>query len=79
MSDWRDRHHRGFRPVMPKLLERAIAHFQSNSPTDDAKHGSLLFADVSAALLAMRIAPTSSLADLVHAGAEANTGPPIRS
>ncbi len=31
-----------FRPVLPKLLERTIAAFESNSPTDYAKHGSLL-------------------------------------
>src|SRR5262249_40141140 len=67
-----------FRPVLPKLLERTISHFESNSPTDYAKHGSLLFGDMGAALLAMRLAPTSSLADLVHARAEANTGLPIR-
>ncbi|MGJ4938987.1 lanthionine synthetase C family protein [Bradyrhizobium sp. HKCCYLS1011] len=67
-----------FRPVMPKLLERTITHFQSHSPTDYAKHGSLLFGDMGAALLAMRIAPMSSLADLVHARAEANNGLPVR-
>ena len=33
-----------FRPVLPKLLERTIAAFESNSPTDYAKHGSLLVA-----------------------------------
>jgi Lanthionine synthetase C-like protein len=67
-----------FRPVLPKLLERTITHFESNSPPGYAKHGSLLFGDMGAALLAMRLAPTSSLADLVHARAEANVGLPIR-
>src|SRR5262249_1930974 len=67
-----------FRPVLPKLLERTVGNFDNNSPVDYAKHGSLLFGDMGAALLAMRLAPTSSLADLVHARAEANTGLPIR-
>ena len=67
-----------FRPVLPKLLERTITAFESNSPTDYAKHGSLLFGDMGAALVAMRLAPTSSMADLVYARAEGNNGLPIR-
>lgn len=67
-----------FRPVLPTLLERTVAAFENNSPTDYAKHGSLLFGDMGAALLAMRLAPTPSLADLVHARAEANNELPIR-
>jgi hypothetical protein len=63
-----------FRPVLPKLLERTIADFRA----EYAKHGSLLLGDMGAALLAMRLAPTPSLADLVHARAEANDGLPIR-
>ena len=51
---------------------------KASSPTDYAKHGSLLRGDMGAALLAMRLAPTSSLADLVHTRAEANNGLPIR-
>src|SRR5438132_4510470 len=65
-----------FRPVLPKLLERTITAFESNSPTDYAKHGSLLFGDMGAALVAMRLAPTPVLADLVHTRAEANIGLP---
>lgn len=67
-----------FRPVLPKLLERTVAAFESNSPTDYAKHGSLLFGDMGAALLAMRLAPTPDLADLVYRRAEANNELPIR-
>jgi len=67
-----------FRPVLPKLLERTIAAFESNSPTDYAKHGSLLFGDMGAALVAMRLAPSSDLADLVYKRAEANNELPIR-
>jgi hypothetical protein len=43
-----------FRPVLPKLLERTVTAFESNSPTDYAKHGSLHFGDMGAALVAMR-------------------------
>src|SRR5262245_21402291 len=67
-----------FRPVLPKLVERTLTAFESNSPADYAKHGSLLFGDMGAALLAMRLAPASSLADLVYRRAEANNGLPIR-
>ena len=41
-----------FRPMLPKLLERTIANFRA----DYAQHGSLLFGDMGAALLAMRLA-----------------------
>jgi hypothetical protein len=67
-----------FRPVLPKLLERTVTAFESNSPTDYAKHGSLHFGDMGAALVAMRLAPTSTLADLVYRRAEANLDLPIR-
>jgi hypothetical protein len=67
-----------FRPVLPKLVERTIAGFASASAADYEKHGSLLRGDMGAALLAMRLAPTSSLADLVLARAEANIGLPVR-
>ena len=69
---------RTFAPVLPKLLERTITSFESNSPADYAKHGSLLFGDMGTALLAMRLAPTPALADLVHTRAEANIALPIR-
>ena len=59
-----------FRPVLPKLLERTIANFEGRSAeyakADYAKHGSLMVGDMGAALLAMRLAPTSDMADLVH-------------
>jgi hypothetical protein len=67
-----------FRPVLPKLLERTIADFEINAPTEYTKHGSLLRGDMGAALLGMRLAPTPSLADVVHTRAEANIGLPIR-
>jgi hypothetical protein len=64
--------------VLGVLLERTVTAFESNSPTDYAKHGSLLFGDMGAALLVMRLAPTSRFADLVHRRAEANNELPIR-
>lgn len=67
-----------FRPALPRLMERTIADFEASSPADYEKHGSLLRGDMGAALLAMRLAPTSSLADLVHRRAEANNGLPVR-
>jgi hypothetical protein len=67
-----------FRPALPKLMERTIADFKARSPADYEQHGSLLRGDMGAALLAMRLAPTSDLADLVHRRAEANMALPIR-
>ena len=67
-----------FRPVLPKLMERTVIDHKASSPTDYEKHGSLLRGDMGAALLAMRLEPTSSLADLVYRRAEANNGLPIR-
>jgi hypothetical protein len=67
-----------FRAVLPRLLERTKARFESNSPPDYAKHGSLLFGDMGAGLLAMRLDPTPGMADLVYRRAEANSELPIR-
>jgi Lanthionine synthetase C-like protein len=67
-----------FRPALPKLLERTTAAFQSTARPGYAKHGSLLFGDMGAALVVMRLAPSADLADLVHRRAEANTELPIR-
>jgi hypothetical protein len=67
-----------FRPVLPKLLERTIADHEASSSAEYAKHGSLLRGDMGAALLAMRLAPTPSMADLVYTRAEAINGLPIR-
>src|SRR3979409_2078061 len=44
-----------FRPVLPKLLERSRAAFETSSPKDYARHGSLLFGDMGSALVAMRL------------------------
>src|SRR4029450_13686077 len=59
---------KNFRPVLPKLLERTIANFEGRSAeyakADYAKHGSLLVGDMGAALLAMRLAPSSESSQL---------------
>ena len=67
-----------FRPVLPRLMERTLVDFESNAPTGYTKHGSLLRGDMGAALLTMRLAPTSNVSDLVHRRAEANNELPIR-
>ena len=67
-----------FQPVLLKLIERTATDHKANSPADYEKHGSLLRGDMGEALLAMRLAPTSSLADMVHTRAEANNDLPIR-
>ncbi len=64
-----------FRPVLSRLIEASKAQFATYGYV---QHGSLLFGDMGTALLAMRIAPTSSLADLIEARADANTHLPIR-
>jgi hypothetical protein len=45
---------------------------------DYAINGSLLFGDMGTALLVMRLAPSSAIAELVHTRANANTQLPIR-
>ncbi|WP_315831064.1 LanC-like protein [Bradyrhizobium prioriisuperbiae] len=67
-----------FRPVLPRLMERTIVDFKASSSADYEKHGSLLRGDMGAALLAMRLAPTSDVADLVFRRAEDNNELPVR-
>ena len=67
-----------FRSVMPTLMERIEIDHGVSSPADYEKHGSLLRGDMGGALLAMRIAPSSNVADLVYRRAEANNGLPVR-
>src|SRR4051794_9085311 len=69
---------RDFRSVLPELMERTVVDHAANSPADYEKHGSLLRGDMGAALLAMRLAPEASLADLIFLRAEANNELPIR-
>ena len=59
-----------FRPILPMLLEASQAEF---AKWKYAPHGSLLLGDIAAALLVMRLDPTSAIADLIYARADANT------
>ncbi|CAL79841.1 hypothetical protein; putative Lanthionine synthetase C-like protein [Bradyrhizobium sp. ORS 278] len=67
-----------FRPVLLRLMERTVIDHATHAPADYDKHGSLLRGEMGAALLAMRLAPASPLADLVHWHAEKNNALPIR-
>jgi len=65
-----------FRPVLPHLLAATQAEMAGYG--DYARLGSFLFGDLGTALVAMRLAPTAALADLIHARAEANSDLPVR-
>jgi len=64
-----------FRPVLPVLMAANKAEFSARGYPE---HGSLLFGDMGAAIVAMRLAPSAPLADLIHQRASANTDLPIR-
>src|SRR3977135_102505 len=53
-----------FRPMLPVLLERTVTAFESNSPTEYAKHGSLLFGGMGGGLLVTTLSPTLRLAGI---------------
>jgi hypothetical protein len=65
-----------FRPYLPRLLEKTKAEMATYG--NYANNASLLFSDMGTALLIMRLAPTPTIADLIHARANANTQLPIR-
>ena len=65
-----------FRPILMRLLEATQAEMAGYG--EYASHGSLLFGDLGTALVMMRLAPTSSIADLIYVRAEANTRLPAR-
>ena len=67
-----------FRPVLPRLVDANKAQFAGGKSKDYSGHGSLLFGDMGTALLAMRLAPTPALADLIEARATANLALPVR-
>src|SRR5262249_26483731 len=64
------------RSALPRLMAASRAELPAYG--DYAAHGSLLFGDLGAALVAMRLDPSPAIADLVHARAEANTTLPVR-
>ena len=65
-----------FGPSLPRLLEATRAEMSRYG--DYAKHGSLLFGDMGAALLVMRLAPSAEIAGIIEERARANTQLPIR-
>ena len=65
-----------FRPTLPHLLERT--RIQMSKRGSYADLGSLLFGDLGAALVGMRLAPSSSLADTIHARVAGNANFPVR-
>jgi len=67
-----------FRPAVPKLVEANRIEFTPANYQEYAAHGSFLFGDLGTALVAMRLAPSSSIASAIHARADANTRLPIR-
>ena len=65
-----------FHRYVPQLLAKTLAEMAAFE--DYAINGSLLFGDLGTALLAMRLAPSSTIAELVYTRADANTHLPIR-
>jgi hypothetical protein len=64
-----------FAHVVPQLLEASAAEF---AVEEYSAHGAFLLGDLGAALVAMRIKPSSEMADLVHDRCERNSALPIR-
>src|SRR5260370_35234773 len=64
--------HIDFRPVLPRLIAANKAEFTSENCQEYAAHGSLLFGDMGTALLATRLAPAGTMADLVEKRTKAN-------
>jgi hypothetical protein len=67
--------HVDFRPFLPRLIEANRVEFAEEPYS---AHGSFLFGDLGSALLAMRLSPAPTTADVIHSRAEANTSLPIR-
>ena len=65
-----------FKPHLPQLLANIQAEMTAYG--DYAAHGSLLAGDMGTALVAMRLAPSATMVELVYTRADANTDLPIR-
>ncbi|MBV9982233.1 LanC-like protein [Bradyrhizobium sp.] len=63
-------------PLLPGLLERTRTEMSAMG--EYGLHGSLLFGDLGTALVAMRIAPSASLAEIVHRRAVGNAELAVR-
>lgn len=66
------------RPIVPNLLAANAAEFTKAKYGEYAAHGSFLFGDMGTGVVAMRLAPSATIADAVHARACANDTLPIR-
>jgi hypothetical protein len=66
------------RPVVPRLLAANAAEFTAANYGDYAAHGSFLFGDMGAGLVAMRLAPSPTIAGTVLARVKANDALPVR-
>jgi hypothetical protein len=67
-----------FCPVLPRLIEANKAEFTRANYQEYVEHGSFLFGDMGTALVAMRLAPSLAIADLIEARAQANMVLPVR-
>ena len=65
-----------FKSHLPQLLTNIQADMATYG--DYANHGSLLAGDMGTALVAMRLAPSAVMAELIYTRADANTRLPIR-
>ena len=66
------------RPLVPHLLAANRAEFTAARNGEYAAHGSFLFGDMGAALVAMRLTPSPAIADAVFARAGDNNKLPVR-
>ncbi len=66
------------RPLVPHLLAANRAEFTAPRTGEYAAHGSFLFGDMGAGLVAMRLTPSPVIADAVFARAAANNALPVR-
>jgi len=67
-----------FGAVVPKLIEANKIEFTPENYQEYAAHGSFLFGDLGAGLVAMRLAPSFSITNTIYARARANNDLPIR-
>jgi hypothetical protein len=67
-----------FRLIVPSLITANAAEFMLENYQEYAAHGSFLVGDMGTGLVAMRLTPSASIADLVFARADANSSLPIR-
>ena len=70
--------HFDFRPVLPRVIAASKAQFMNGTREAYTRHGSFLVGDLGTALLVMKLAPASDIADLIKTRTTANMELPIR-